>query len=110
MREIRTYGLMRGCWPERFVRRVGVYSTERLQKSLDRSATSSPTRTLAQCRATLAAERVEGDCEARKQGRELARPVTDNGATTAVVALCNRGRVRAFTGSAAFFVRAALAA
>jgi len=28
MREIRTYGLMRGCWPERFVRRVGVYSTE----------------------------------------------------------------------------------
>jgi len=27
MREIRTYGLMRGCWPERFVRRVGVYST-----------------------------------------------------------------------------------
>jgi hypothetical protein len=30
MREIRTYGLMRGCWPERFVRRVGVYSTELL--------------------------------------------------------------------------------
>jgi len=28
MREIRTYGLMRGCWPERFVRRVGVYSTD----------------------------------------------------------------------------------
>ena len=30
MREIRTDGLMRGCWPERFVRRVGVYSTELL--------------------------------------------------------------------------------
>jgi len=66
--------------------------------------------TLAPCRATLAAERVERDCEAREQGRELARPVTDNGATTAVVARCNRGRVRAFTGSAAFFTRAALAA
>src|SRR6185369_7212683 len=65
---------------------------------------------LAQCRATLAAERVERDCEARKQRRELARPVTDNGATAAVVARCNRGRVRAFTGSAAFFLRAALAA
>ena len=28
MREIRTYGLMRGCWPVRLARRAGVYSTE----------------------------------------------------------------------------------
>ena len=27
MREIRTYGLMRGRWPVRFARRAGVYST-----------------------------------------------------------------------------------
>src|SRR5689334_3605745 len=27
MREIRTYGLMRGCWPVRPARRAGVYST-----------------------------------------------------------------------------------
>ena len=27
MREIRTYGLMRGCWPVRLARRAGVYST-----------------------------------------------------------------------------------
>ena len=27
MREIRTYGLKRGCWPGRFARRAGVYST-----------------------------------------------------------------------------------
>src|SRR5688572_20129826 len=27
MREIRTYGLKRGCWPVRFARRAGVYST-----------------------------------------------------------------------------------
>jgi hypothetical protein len=27
MREIRTYGLMRGRWSVRFVRRTGVYST-----------------------------------------------------------------------------------
>ena len=29
MREIRTYGLMRGRWAERFVRQPGVYSTPR---------------------------------------------------------------------------------
>jgi len=27
MREIRTYGLMRGRWPVRFARQAGVYST-----------------------------------------------------------------------------------
>src|SRR5208282_2361185 len=27
MREIRTYGLTRGCWPVRLARRAGVYST-----------------------------------------------------------------------------------
>jgi hypothetical protein len=27
MREIRTYGLMRGCWPVRLARQAGVYST-----------------------------------------------------------------------------------
>src|SRR5437867_12993509 len=27
MREIRTYGLTRGCWPVRSARRAGVYST-----------------------------------------------------------------------------------
>jgi hypothetical protein len=27
MREIRTYGLMRGRWPVRLARRAGVYST-----------------------------------------------------------------------------------
>jgi hypothetical protein len=27
MREIRTYGLTRGCWPVRPARRAGVYST-----------------------------------------------------------------------------------
>src|SRR6188768_1659707 len=39
MREIRTYGLMRGCWPERFVRRVGVYST-----GLSRKPSLAPSR------------------------------------------------------------------
>src|SRR5208282_5537273 len=38
MREIRTYGLTRGCWPVRLARRAGVYSTAPHPPSLPATA------------------------------------------------------------------------
>jgi hypothetical protein len=55
MREIRTYGLMRGRWPVRLARRAGVYSTmnrsNRVGPFAQKTVWSRPrTRETAKCR------------------------------------------------------------
>jgi transposase len=47
MREIRTYGLMRGCWSARLARRTGVYSTDDGRLAIDNNRAENQLRLVA---------------------------------------------------------------